>query len=111
MAVDPVVLAEMQALLDGALAPPMSVTTISAPPLLVAPSSLNWLGVVKEWAHNAAAPLGLLMLVAYAVVAILNRYNIGLGAPAEIGYVGGALIALSKAIDSYSFTTLNSGGP
>ncbi len=81
---------------------PQAVTTV-----LLAPSSFGLLGQIKEYAHNAAAPLGLLMLVAFAITAMLNHFGVGIGVPAEIAYVGGGLLTLSKAIDSYSFTATN----
>lgn len=89
--------------------PPAPTPTVVPTQIVVGASSGTWFNQVKEYAHQAAAIVGLLMVIYTGIVA-----NIPGGTPnIWAGVIGASVVMASKAIDSYSFTNLNapvSGG-
>lgn len=90
-----------QATAPGPLPPPTG--PLVPTQIVVGASSGTWFNQVKEWAHQAAAVIGLLMVIYTGIVA-----NIPGGTPnIWAGVIGASVVMASKAIDSYSFTNLN----
>ena len=84
--------------------PPAAPPTVVPAQIVVGASSGTWFNQVKEFAHQAAAVIGLLMVIYTGIVA-----NIPGGTPnIWAGVIGASVVTASKAIDSWSFTSLNS---
>lgn len=88
--------------------PPAPPPTTVPAQIVVGASSATAFNAVKEWAHQAAAVVGLLMIVYTAVVAAIHQADPSLITPdVWVGGLGAAIVSASKAIDSWSFTNLN----
>jgi hypothetical protein len=92
----------------GAVLPPPPTAPLVPTQIVVGASSATAFNTLKEYAHQAAAIVGLLMVVYTAIIAAIHQADPSLATPdLWVGALGGGIITASKLIDSWSFTNLN----